>query len=415
MKRPVLLVGCTEPDDDGGYQDALFASLSSQGFVVEPIPQRQAPACIERVCLAPTSRPDALLFAPEMELGTPRFGYPDSKNAYELIDEIRSLPDHLCFPGQVRAKTLPIILAAFGTDPLFYSPERHPWGKKWCRVVRDPRRLHDEIREGIREWRQALLSELDYVGYAITRDEAGQFHVSHAALRRQREGDILAEDASLHGLRSAGYYILKSDVIDDLPAYRELEALLSTFRDVADARECNPETALQDFFERNPHMMLGDSFGGLRPKARIPRPNGCHPWVPDFAQEPRPFSLVHNRWGFTDLKLPDVRMLNAKRLHRGFSAKVKEALDQLLDYRDDIENADSRAQALLMKWYGCIPRNPKLAVIIGRRPSQVDEIEELDHRIGTYAPLGVEVMPYDDILDGEEDRLLLQFSLGAGF
>jgi hypothetical protein len=411
MRRPLLLFGCiTSTPEDGGYQRWLRSTFREAGYAVDVVFKHDPADAIRRYCFSGPRRPDVLLLAAEG--GTVKIGG-NSSLAEIVIDDVRGLSDVLCFPGRVRAKTIPIVLAAYGSDPFFH----HKWkdrdlSRKWCRAVRDEHRLHDSVKGAVRDWRRDLLGELEYIGYAITRDQGGQFNVSHAAVRRRRGGDILADDASLAGLRKAGYYLLESDILDDLPAFRELEGLLSCFRHVADVEGVQPEAVLQRFFERNPHMMLEDEFGEIRSKMRIPRRDGGDPWQPDFAGGPVPDSVLHTRAGFIDLKLPDAPVTNRKRLHRGFSAEVHQALDQLEDYREEVANADDRARAFLMKRYGFVPDNPKQAVIIGRRPSDPNSLEAL-YRRRKNLPLDVRVIVYDDILDDEEDRILLQYSLGV--
>jgi hypothetical protein len=60
---------------------------------------------------------------------------------------------------------------------------------------------------------------------------------------------------------------------------------------------------------------------------------------------------------------------------------------------------------------GYVPQNPRAAVVIGRRPPQAD-MADFDHRARTMLqPLDIELVTYDDILDDEEQRLLLQHAL----
>ena len=391
----------------------VLQRFRSHGFTVEPVWRDDAVEAVCRFALLGTERPDALLLAPEH--GTRDFAS-QTEGAYSLAERIRGLNDNLVFPGRVRAKTLPIVLAAYGTDVLFYHSDRDtPPSLHWFRVCRSNRSLLEEVKTAIREWRRSLLDQLDLVGYAITRDDAGFFQVGQAFIRRFRETDFLAVGASPKTLRDADYYIVPNDILEDAQAFIDLEELLNNYRVVAKARRVKPETVFQEFFEAYPHMMLRGDFGSLHPKPRLPRPEAPGRFfAPDFLQGPRLLS-AQRRWGVAELKLPDVPLLEHQRaFHRGFSQKVHKAINQLVDYREVIDRRDSAVMEALRRQVGGVPDNPRLAVIIGRRPKAKEDLRDLHHRMRTMLePLDVDVITYDDVLETEQRRLILQFTLGT--
>jgi hypothetical protein len=225
---------------------------------------------------------------------------------------------------------------------------------------------------------------------------------------------MLAPDVTPTGLGAARWYILPSDVLDrEVPGLLELEDLLNTYTDRAKLRRVKPETIFQEFFDSSAHahMLYRGLFEQNHRKVTLPRADGR--WdQPDYVQRPRRLSSVRRRGGVLDLKLPDVPLLKAG-YRRDFSAKVHGAVAQLRDYRDRIDKRDPAVLAALQRQLGWIPRHPKLAVVIGLR--QREDPDALRHREETLLrDLDVDLVTYDDVLDREARRIVLQHSLTAG-
>jgi len=307
------------------------------------------------------------------------------------------------------------VLAAFGDDHFFFAPfdpsvgRRRTRGFKWFHACQDPRTLMDVVIEAVREWRYTLAEQLQDYGYAIERDDNGAYRVGQALLRPKRESDIVSERASI---RRAPFYILQTDALDDLPVYRQLETVLNTFRQIAKASRRKPETVLQLFFEQNPHLLARRRYGRQHAKPVLPR-KGKRPWAPDFVHEPLPLSEVHRDWSITDLKLPDAKILERPRaFHRGLSWAIHRAINQLSDYRDQIQSRDPKIREAVIRRFGTVPLRPRRAVVIGRRPNNAEEIE-LVHRRARDLGVRVDLITYDDLLDDEAQRILLQSVLGV--
>jgi hypothetical protein len=67
-----------------------------------------------------------------------------------------------------------------------------------------------------------------------------------------------------------------------------------------------------------------------------------------------------------ELKGPGENLMNNERIHRGFSTKVKKAVDQVRNYERFIgrkENIDK-----MIEQFGYLPEEPRHAVLIGRDP-----------------------------------------------
>jgi len=336
-------------------------------------------------------------------------------NGYELCAQLRDLPDNLCLAGHVRAKALPVVLAAYGPDMIFYRLPDHCPVPKDLRVCEAPGALRADLVRAIRDWRQRLREELDYIGFAISRDDSGEFRVSHALRRRRRESDLLGDRVTPKGLSAAGYYLVGADVLDEVPAYAALEDLLNTFRPRAAAEGVKEETLFQRFFELYPHMLQGQSFEEAHAKVRLPRKEGKH-YEPDFLMRSRPSDLHVQRHGVLDLKRPDVPLLvGQRRFHRRLSSEIHAAVTQLHDYSHEIRRPSTRAsQRHVLQALGEIPRRPRKIVVIGRSPRSSDDRQLLASRIEeSLAPVGVQVLSYDDLLDDEGRRLMLQITLSS--
>jgi hypothetical protein len=77
------------------------------------------------------------------------------------------------------------------------------------------------------------------------------------------------------------------------------------------------------------------------------------------------------------------------------------AVQHLRNYRDYFSRSDTRDQ--LVSQFGYQPLHPRVSVLIGRR----ERTEVLDHAHGSAA-LDVNILTYDDIVEFEESRLILQ-------
>jgi len=425
LKSPLILIAAESPTD-APLHEYVAEPLAKIGFIPEIVTRWSVPSYLHRAALASRGRPDAVVFAPNFAVARPRPNtsflanpkFDEDFTVWGAIAQIRDLSDSVLLAGHVRAKTVPIVVAYWPTlsyGTFFTDPPAVP--VRWVRVSEGHADLVEKIVLAIRDWRRDLFESLSWIGYAITRDDQGRFHVGHALRRPPRENDLLGEDASWQDLRRSNFYIVSADVGEDVPAWQELEDLLDTYERRAALRRprVKPETILQEFFETHAHMIFRGLFESNVPKLRIPDPQrgsgrkGEH--IPDFAQLPRSLSMIETRTGLLDLKLPKEQLLERSRFHRDFTRSVHKAVAQLTDYRDRLAQGGSRMEGMLKRQLGYVPQNPRLAVIIGRRPPKAD-LGDFEHRARTtVAPIGVDLVTYDDILDREEQRLILQSRL----
>jgi hypothetical protein len=93
--------------------------------------------------------------------------------------------------------------------------------------------LQATVVEAIKAWRQALLEELDYVGFTVALDSSGRPKISHALQRKRRESELLADDATPGALRQSQYLILAEDFLQSFGAYDELKFLIENYESIA--------------------------------------------------------------------------------------------------------------------------------------------------------------------------------------
>ena len=111
---------------------------------------------------------------------------------------------------------------------------------------------------------------------------------------------------------------------------------------------------------------------------------------------------IGSKWKVLEIKLPDVKLTKSARFHPTFSAKLFAALQQVKDYRRYFGRQD--AAKYLHNAFGFQPRNPQLAVLIGRRHTpRVAQV--LDEAFESTGILGVEIITYDELLDAQSLRI----------
>src|SRR5262249_9602568 len=121
------------------------------------------------------------------------------------------------------------------------------------------------------------------------------------------------------------------------------------------------ESHLQNFFERNPQFLCGDTYEAAQPHIVLQRPS-AGPLIPDFALKP---SNEHALCDLLDLKLPNAKLVVGQSNRRRLSAALLEACAQLREYRDYFEvqaNRDTIEETYGLRFY-----KPRMIVVIGKR------------------------------------------------
>jgi hypothetical protein len=384
-------------------------ALGDLGFSVHAT--ADAVAAVRAVAIG-RGRVDAVVFLDEgglIHLASPN-PYPRYEaqvTAENIIAAIRGLPDNLSFGGAVRARATAIHVAtnggALAIEDRWVTTSTLP-GPRNAGVMY----VANKIMQAIQEWRRDLLTELEYVGYVVSMDAMGHYHVDHALSRKRRESELLTDEASPGALRHNQYLILAADMLAGFTPYFELTALLKTYEQVARQRRVKPETIFQEFFEKHPQMIYRSEFARHFAKPALSDPQSGRLIQPDFVLQPHVAPSLAP-WEILDLKLPKVPLVSNRRFHPKFSENVNHAIQQLRDYRREFERPDMKDQ--LFQRFGAYPVNPRTAVLIGRRRD--DDMEALERL--QRDTLDVRLLTYDDVLDFELSRLWLRGSIAGLF
>jgi hypothetical protein len=317
-----------------------------------------------------------------------------------VLKKLRELPDHLLFRNAVKAKSLPALVIAKNVDLAPGEPKELA-DTGWVKLI-DPSALYDEVRAAITElifnWRTDLLRELECVGYAVTVGARGHLDVNPTFSKKRVEGEILRGKVSLTRLQRSKYVVLSSDVFKAAASYRQLAFLIEYFRLIAAKKGTKPEEVFQKYFTANPDFLFAQGFSHIFPKPRLVLPEDPSTWLePDFVTKPRVSPQLGSKWEILDIKLPDVEIVRGSTFHQTFTAKLFSALQQLGDYHRYFDRDDAEAKRQLIDAFEFHPKNPKLAVLIGR--SSPEYAEAIDHASRTFPVPRVEIISYDEILE----------------
>lgn len=385
---------------DGEEMEIYASGLRERGFLVDVVPD--GVAALRMVAMA-GGRVDALVAIDQEQIAAGSFRSVVSPEAHlrleSVVKNVRAIDERLAYRGGIRARATPVVAVTRGGELEFED--------RWtvsCTLPSpydyDLRILAAAIERAIREWREGLLSELNYVGYVVTQDEAGRFDVRTALTRKKlRESEILTDAATPDGLRQNQFLVLGADLLGEFAAYQELSAALNSYEVVAKVERIKPETVFQRLFEKYPHLIYRNRFDAhfAKPAFRDPRTGKLI--QPDFVLAPQVRREHGPAWEILDLKLPRETLLTSRRFHPDFSQKVHHAIRQLNNYRKTLAREDMRDE--IVQRLGFQPLNARAAVLIGRRREEDDEVlSSLNDPVNN-----VELITYDDILDFEVSRL----------
>ena len=134
-------------------------------------------------------------------------------------------------------------------------------------------------------------------------------------------------------------------------------------------------------------------------------PNFVNPkgYKPDFALSPILGPQEDELIELLELKRFGEKTLT-KGLHRGFSAKVHSAINQVRDYERYLRDP-ANIQSIL-RAFGYIPEKSKLAVLIGRVPRNAADQEVFFQR---QSEIDVRIVTYDEILETQANQLRSAF------
>jgi hypothetical protein len=236
----------------------------------------------------------------------------------------------------------------------------------------NPPTAHRECQSKEDNHPQRLSINQEHVALALIGEE-----IKIVSLLPDGEYRFLDETENLHNLIHVSLFN-SSDLLEQIT---ELEWLVNNPR--------STERQFQDFFTLNKDFILNDEYRDAHPHVVLMN-DKAKPLVPDFVLEPVDGALCD----LLELKLPSTQVFNLKKNRMRYSAAVAEAAAQLRQYARYFEEEKNRRE--LLERYGLQAYKPKMFVIIGRRSTEVDPLDERSIQTGMT---DVYVRTYDDIIN----------------
>lgn len=195
------------------------------------------------------------------------------------------------------------------------------------------------------------------------------------------------------GGESGGAWVVRGNIVQpetaaspfSTEATGELEELINSGA---------PERDFQRFFEEWPQFLLAlGPYASAHAQLVMRREDGTS-LIPDFFLE----RLDSNFCDILDLKLPSVELVRRQKNRTRFRSAVMDSVAQLEAYRNWFDDRGNRED--FRDRYGIASYRPRVVIIVGRRQSYFDEVEQI--RLVSQLPAWVELKTYDDVLDQVE-------------
>jgi len=309
--------------------------------------------------------------------------------AVMLAEDVRKLPDSCAMRDGRKWRAIPfvIIISPIGKEELTDDLLSETHAQFVTQLRYYPALTLRQIRAIVDEYQDRVLEEYVKLGIMV-RMERGRAQIGPALKRKNPQIESEYYYGAADRRDNRGWVTVRRDS-DGIRHDVELLQMLIDQR--ATERE------MHKFFEEHPAILMEARLG-------IPishRPNFAHPAgeTPDFAFSPilgpysaRPLELM-------ELKGPGEETL-VRSHHRGFSHKVHAAIDQVRDY-DRCLN-DPRNITAILKAFGYVPEQSKLAVLIGRVPINDSDREIFERR---RSETTVSIVTYDEVLQKQAAQL----------
>lgn len=314
-------------------------------------------------------------------------------HALALDDDIRALPASCTMSDGRKWNATPLVIFchSFGAG---MTRRRGDDGAYICGAGH-PRMALVQIKTIVDDYYDNVLREYENLGIMV-RFEKGRAQVRPALKLK----DCVAEGRYYYApgdrRNSRGWVTVKRDSEGLRNDVELLQMLL-------DRRAS--ETEMHEFFEQHPAILMEARLG--IPISHRPSFVAQMNQKPDFAFVPILGPWSNKTIELLELKGPADETLTG-RLHRGFTAKVHRAVDQVRDYDRylrDPANFEATRKAL-----GYVPEDSNRAVLIGRAPRGGDA--EIWARRKTE--LDVEVITYDEILQKQAAQITGPYTLRYG-
>jgi hypothetical protein len=310
------------------------------------------------------------------------------EQALKLARDVRDLPQNCAMRDGRKWRSIPFIIFRHIADywtaleaqedthaNIIFTPYSHP-------IV-----ALDQIQGIVDGYQERVLDDYRNLGILV-RFENGHAQIRPALRKKDPNAESEYYYAPADRRRNKDWVTVKRD---DQGLRHDVEL----FYQLIDTNAS--ETQMHLFFEQHPAFLMEARMGipiSHSPNFVVPKD-----WKPDFAFSPILGPQDDRMIELLELKGPSEKTLT-RGIHRGFSAKVKSAIDQVRDY-DHYLRDPANIQAVL-RAFGYLPDSSKLAVLIGRTPGN-----EVDSKIfmQRQGQIDVKVITYDEILQTQANQI----------
>ena len=315
----------------------------------------------------------------------PTFSFPITK-ALRLAEDVQSLPESCAMRDGRKWKSIPFVIL-YNAANFELTPGEQVDTHAHLVVQHHSDLTLRKIQAVVDQYQDRVLEDYRNVGIMI-RFENGRAQIGPAL--RKKDPNIESEYyyAPADRRTNTGWVTVKRDsegLRHDVELFQHLIDIGAN------------ETRMHEFFEEHPALLMDARLG-------IPishRPNFVAPknFKPDFAFSPILGPQADRMIELMELKAPAEINLSRDH-HRGFSAKVHAAVDQVRDYDDYLRYPDNLH--VVEEAFGYVPTKSRLAVLIGRAPTTDEDREVFERR---QAQLNVKVITYDEILQTQANQI----------
>jgi Domain of unknown function (DUF4263) len=324
----------------------------------------------------------------------PTLDFPLQK-ALALAADVRALPECCTMRDGRKWRSIPFVIFC-GTFNAAAGLSIREQTHAHVYATNDPVATLNQIQKIVDEYQDRVLEDYQNLGILV-RFKNGRAQIGPALKWKDQYAESEHYRASGDRRNNKGWVTVKRDN----EGIRQDVELFQMLLDKGAS-----ETEMHRFFEEHPAILMQARMGipiSHGPNFVRPKDN-----KPDFAFSPILGPQPDRMTEILELKGPSEKILTGG-FHRGFTAKVHHAVDQVRDYGRylrDPANIQAIWQAL-----GYIPDNSNLAVLIGRAPTNEGDSAAWMQRQGE---LDVTVVTYDEILETQSNQLVSPYTIRFG-
>jgi hypothetical protein len=318
------------------------------------------------------------------------------EKALALASDVRSLPENCAMRDGRKWKSAPFVIFSrdLTASRMIDFAEQQRNAKVY--PITSPPEALAEIQRIVELYHRQVVSDYQKLGILI-RFHKGRIQIGPAMKRKHSRVESEFYYSPADRRTNSGWVTIQRDS-EGLRADVELFQLL--------LERGATETEMQAFFEEHPAILM-------EARAGIPishSPNFARPKnnKPDFAFSPILGPELESSLELLELKGPGEKILN-RGDHRGFTAKVTSAINQVRDYERymrDVGNFQATLRA-----FGYLPEKTNRAVLIGRAPNRGEDVEMWELR---KKEVDISIVTYDEILQTQAQQVQGPYTLRYG-